>query len=105
MQYLTLLSAIILEVCGTLLLPYTQQFTKLFPTIGMIICYALSFYFLTIVLKYLPLAVVYATWSGLGVFGIALFSYLILNQSLSWQVVVGLVLIVKGVILVNIYTN
>ena len=105
MQYLALISAIILEVCGTLLLLFTLQFTKPFPTIGMVVCYVSSFYFLTIALKYLPLAVVYATWSGLGIFCIALFSYLILHQALSWQVVIGLVLIVNGVILVNVYTH
>ena len=105
MQYFALLSAIFLEVCGTLLLPVTQQFTKVWPTIGMAVCYIASLYFLTIALKYLPLAIVYATWSGLGVFSIALFSYLLFQQVLSWQAIVGLVLIINGVILVNIYTH
>ena len=64
-------------------------------------CYAASFYCLTFALNTLPIAVVYATWSGLGIFLITLFGYLVFEQALDWRAIVGLLLIVAGVVLVN----
>ena len=103
--YLSLIAAIIFEVAGTLMLPLTKEFSEKMPTIVMSICYFVSFYFLTIALRAIPLAIVYACWSGLGVLFIALLSYLIYGQALSWQAILGLFLIVNGVILVNIYST
>lgn len=102
--YLSLIAAIIFEVAGTLMLPLTKEFSEKLPTIVMSICYFVSFYFLTIALRAIPLAIVYACWSGLGVLFIAVLSYLIYGQALSWQAILGLFLIVNGVILVNIYS-
>ena len=102
--YLSLIAAIIFEVAGTLMLPLTKEFSEKMPTILMSICYFVSFYFLTIALRAIPLAIVYACWSGLGVLFIAVLSYLIYGQALSWQAILGLFLIVNGVILVNIYS-
>ena len=100
--YLSLFGAIAFEVTGTLLLPATQNFTKLLPTGGLAFCYMLSFYCLTFVIKKLPLAVVYASWSGLGVFTIAVLSYVFYKETLNIQAIVGLFLIIVGVILVNL---
>ena len=86
------------------MLPLTKEFSEKIPTIVMSICYFVSFYFLTIALRAIPLAIVYACWSGLGVLFIAVLSYLIYGQALSWQAILGLFLIVNGVILVNIYS-
>ena len=102
--YLALFAAITFEVAGTLMLPLTKEFSEKIPTIVMSICYFVSFYFLTIALRAIPLAIVYACWSGLGVLFIAVLSYLIYGQALSWQAILGLFLIVNGVILVNIYS-
>ena len=102
--YLSLNAAITFEVAGTLMLPLTKEFSEKIPTIVMSICYFVSFYFLTIALRAIPLAIVYACWSGLGVLFIAVLSYLIYGQALSWQAILGLFLIVNGVILVNIYS-
>ena len=102
--YLSLIAAIIFEVAGTLMLPLTKEFSEKIPTIVMSVCYFVSFYFLTIALRAIPLAIVYACWSGLGVLFIAVLSYLIYGQALSWQAILGLFLIVNGVILVIIYS-
>ena len=59
---------------------------------------------MTFVMDKLPIAIVYATWSGLGVFTIALLGYFFFKQILAWQAIVGLFLIVIGVILVNSFT-
>ena len=101
--YLFLVGAIFCEVAGTMLLPVSQNFTKLIPTVTLSIFYFCSFYLLTFVVTKLPIAIVYASWSGLGIFTIAILGYLIFNQSLSWQAISGLFLIVVGVILVNAF--
>ena len=87
-----------------MLLPITQNFTKLFPTVILTIFYITAFYLLTFVVNKLPIAIVYATWSGLGIFTIAILGYVFFKQSLSWQAILGLFLIVIGVILVNSYS-
>ena len=101
--YLVLIIAIFCEVAGTMLLPATQNFSKLIPTAFLTIFYLTAFYLLTFVVDKLPIAIVYATWSGLGVFTIAILGYIFFKQSLSWQAILGLFLIVIGVILVNSY--
>ena len=103
--YIVLFLAIIFEVIGTMLLPLSQNFTKLLPSSILLLSYGVSFYFLAIVTQKLPLSVVYATWSGMGVFTVALLSYIFYKQTLSWQSIVGLFLIVVGVTIVNIYKS
>ena len=104
MSYIYLACAIVCEVIGTMLLPASQNFTKITPTITLSILYILAFYFLTYSLKSIPIAIVYATWSGLGIFSISIVSYLIYGQTLQWQSIVGLLLIIIGVVIVNIFS-
>ena len=99
--YLILIVAIFFEVGGTMLLPVSQNFTKIIPTTILAVLYLLSFYLITFVVDKIPIAIVYATWSGLGVFTVAILGYIFFKQSLSWQGVLGLFLIVIGVVLVN----
>ena len=87
-----------------MLLPVSQNFTKIFPTTTLVVLYLLSFYLITFVVDKIPIAIVYATWSGLGVFTVAILGYVFFKQSLSWQAVLGLFLIVMGVVLVNSFT-
>ena len=102
--YLFLIGAILFEVAGTMLLPLSQNFTKLIPTTLLAIFYLCAFYFLTFVVNKLPIAIVYATWSGLGIFTIAILGYIFFKQTLAWQAIIGLFLIVIGVVLVNSFT-
>ena len=101
--YITLIIAIFFEVAGTMLIPVTQNFTKLLPTVALSGFYLCAIYLLTYVVEKLPIAIVYASWSGLGIFTIAILGYIIFNQSLSWQAITGLFLIVVGVVLVNVF--
>ena len=102
--YSFLLIAILCEVAGTMLLPVSQNFSKVLPTVCLTIFYLISFYLMTFVMDKLPIAIVYATWSGLGVFTIAILGYFFFKQTLAWQAIAGLLLIVVGVILVNSFT-
>ena len=99
--YLILVGAIFCEVVGTMLLPVSQNFTRIIPTTLLAIFYIIALFLLTFVVNKLPIAIVYATWSGLGIFTVAILGYLFFNQTLSWLSIFGLFLIVIGVILVN----
>ena len=103
--YLFLIGAIFFEVAGTMLLPISQNFTKIIPTVTLSIFYLSAFYLLTFVVNKLPISIVYATWSGLGVFTVAILGYIFYKQTLSWQAISGLFLIVIGVALVNIFSS
>ena len=102
--YIFLIAAIFFEVAGTMLLPVSQNFTKIVPTVALSIFYLTAFYLLTFVVNKLPIAIVYATWSGLGIFTIAILGYIFFKQTLAWQAIIGLFLIVVGVILVNTFS-
>ena len=99
--YAILLVAIFCEVAGTILLPVSNNFTKMIPTVCLALFYLTSFYLMTFVMDKIPIAIVYATWSGLGVFTIAILGYFFFKQTLAWQAIAGLFLIVIGVVLVN----
>ena len=103
--YFFMFVAIFCEVAGTLLLPSTQNFTKLIPTATAATCYLTALYCLTHVLHKIPIAIVYATWSGLGIFTIAILGYIFFKQSLNWQAILGLFFIVLGVVLVNSFSS
>tara|TARA_Y100000590_G_scaffold136870_1_gene156642 strand:- start:10738 stop:11070 length:333 start_codon:yes stop_codon:yes gene_type:complete len=103
--YIFMFIAIFCEVAGTLLLPSTQNFTKIIPTVIAATCYLSALYCLTHVLHKIPIAIVYATWSGLGIFTIAIFGYIFFKQTLAWQAILGLFLIVVGVVLVNTFSS
>ena len=89
--YFFLVGAIFFEVAGTMLLPVSQNFTKLIPTTLLTIFYLTAFYLLTFVVNKLPIAIVYATWSGLGIFTIAILGYIFFKQTLTWQAILGTV--------------
>jgi small multidrug resistance pump len=80
--YLFLAGAVFFEVAGTMLLPVTQNFTKLVPTAALAFFYLCAFYLLTFVTDKIPIAIMYATWSGLGIFTIAILGYIFFKQTL-----------------------
>ena len=104
-SYLLLALGIVFEVAGTMLLPLSQNFTKILPTVGLAIFYMASFYCLTFSVRVIPIGVLYATWSGMGIFLITVLGYFIYRQSVNWQTILGLFLIIVGVILVNSFSE
>jgi small multidrug resistance pump len=84
-----------------MLLPISQNFTKPIPTVTLLLFYGISF--LSVVSQNLPLSAVYSSWAGLGLFSVTILSYFFYKQSLNWQTVLGLFLIIIGVTTVNIY--
>ena len=108
LQYLALLGAIIAEVAGTLLIPTTNQFTKIPNTILMILLYVLSLGLLSFTLKTIPLGIVYSTWSALGVFSVAILSYFFfinINMSVPFIYTISLIYSIGGKLKVARYYN
>jgi small multidrug resistance pump len=100
---LILLLAIVSEVVGTVALKASEGFARLGPTLLVVVGYVLTFYFLGLALKQIPLGVAYAIWSGLGTAGAVLAGVLLWRESLSPAGVVGIALIVAGVLILNLF--
>lgn len=102
MAYLVLLAAIALEVAGTSLIRSTAGFTRLWPTVACLACYALAFLALAQAVKQLQVGVAYALWAGVGTAAIVAIGVAFLHEPISWSKAVGIVLIVAGVVVLNL---
>jgi small multidrug resistance pump len=100
---LLLLIAILGEVVGTVALKASDGFARLGPTALVVVGYGLTFYFLGLALKQIPLGVAYAIWSGLGTAGAVLAGVLLWRESLNLAGVIGIALIVAGVLILNLF--
>ncbi|WP_366555775.1 DMT family transporter [Aquibaculum sediminis] len=105
MVYVYLAFAILFETIGTTFLQASQQFSRLVPTIFVILFYAASFYLLSLVLKVMPVGVAYAVWSGLGIVFITAIGWLVFRQTLDLPAVIGIALIITGVLVVNLFSK
>ncbi|MCP9610664.1 DMT family transporter [Coprobacter tertius] len=104
-QYLFLLLAILCEISGTSTLKLSEQFTKFWPSVFTIAAYTASFYCLSIVLKAIPVGIAYAIWSGAGIVFITLIGLLFFKQHLDLPAIIGLLLIIAGVIIINVFSK
>ncbi|WP_395824965.1 DMT family transporter [Collimonas sp.] len=105
MHWIYLIIAIIAEVVATSALKASAEFTRLIPSIVVVSGYLIAFYFLSLTLRTLPVAIVYAMWSGIGIALIALVGWLVLKQSLDAAALIGIGLIVSGVLVMNIFSK
>ncbi|WP_342642929.1 DMT family transporter [Rhodoligotrophos ferricapiens] len=103
--YLWMLFAIVCEVIATSALQASQQFTRVVPTIVMVVCYVAAFYALSHALKVVPVGIAYAIWSGLGIVLITLVGYLFLNQTIDLAGLIGIGFIIAGVVIVNVFSK
>ncbi|WP_321828511.1 DMT family transporter [Thalassovita sp.] len=103
--YLILLLAVAAETIGTSALQASQQFSKLLPSVLVVITYGTSFWLLSLTLKTLPVGVVYALWSGLGIVLIAIIGYLVFGQKLDWPAVLGIAMILAGILVINLFSK
>jgi small multidrug resistance pump len=105
MAYIYLLLAIIAEVVGTSALKASNGFKNWIPNVIVIVGYGLAFYFLSLVLKSIPVGVAYAIWSGVGIVLISLVGYIYFKQQLDFPAIIGMVLIISGVIVINLFSK
>ena len=101
MAYAVLTVAIVFEVIGTSFLMASQQFTRIGPTAAMAGSYLMSFYFLSQALKFLPLGIAYALWSGLGIILTLGVGVVVFRQLPDLPALIGVALILAGVIVIN----
>lgn len=104
-SFLILLVAIVFETVATSCLNKSEQFTKLLPSVTSILCYAVSFYCLSVALKTMPVGIAYAIWSGVGIVLIALIGFFVFRQHLDFPAMLGLALIIAGVIVINVFSK
>ncbi|WP_312792986.1 multidrug efflux SMR transporter [Sphingobacterium sp.] len=105
MKYIYLFLAIAAEIVATTFLKKSEGFTLFKPTIICIVGYIIAFYFLSITLKYLPVGVSYAIWSGVGIVAITLIGMFFFKQIPDAAAILGMLLIVVGVIIINLFSK
>ena len=105
MGYLYLALAIISEVIGTSALKSAEEFTKLWPREIVVVGYGAAFYFLSFVLKTIPIGVAYAIWAGVGIALIAIVGAVFFKQLPDLPAIVGIGLIISGVIVINVFSK
>ncbi len=103
--YAMLMVAIVLEVIGTTALQMSQQFTRLGPTVVLVVCYAAAFYCLSVTLRVMPVGIAYAIWSALGIVLISVVGLVFFRQKLDLAAIIGLALIIIGVLVVNLFSK
>jgi len=105
MGYLYLLIAIIAEVIGTSALKASDGFSKLEPSILVVMGYGVAFYCFSLVLETIPVGIAYAIWSGTGVALMSIVGLVVFKQSLDLPAIFGILLIISGVAVINLYSH
>lgn len=103
--YGALLAAIICEVIATSFLQKTEQFTRLVPTVLMVLFYGLSFYCLSHAIRVIPVGVAYALWSALGIVLISAVGFFLFKQALDLPALIGIAFIIAGVVIINLFSR
>lgn len=105
MHWVFLAVAIVSEVIGTSALKASEGFSRLGPSLIVVVSYALAFYLLSLTLKTISVGVAYAIWSGAGIVLIGLLAWIIYGQTLDLPAIVGMSLIVAGVVVLNVFSK
>jgi len=104
-HYIYLIFAVLAETIGTTALQASHQFTRLGPSIVVVIGYAAAFYLLSLTLNVMPVGLVYAIWSGVGIIFIALIGLMVFGQRLDLPAVLGLGMIVGGILVIHLFSG
>ena len=99
--YIFLAFAIVLEVLGTSFLKDTDGFTRLYPSLFVLVAFCICIYLMSHTMKFIPVGITYATWSGLGIVAITIISVFKYKQIPNIPTIIGLGLIIIGVTIVN----
>lgn len=103
--WILLAISICLEIVATNLLKLSNGFTRILPTVGSLSLYGLSFYFLSIIFRTLPVGIVYAIWSGVGIILTAIVAYFAFGQKIDLAGLIGIGLIIAGVLVINLFSK
>lgn len=102
---LILFFAILSEVIATTSLKLSDGFTKLVPSVIVVVGYSASFYLLSISLKVIPIGLAYAIWSGVGIILTVIAGMIIWREALDWARVTGIILILLGILVINLFSK
>lgn len=103
--WLYLGTAIVAEVIGTSALKASDGFTRLWPSVTVVLGYGCAFWLLALTLRHIPVGVAYAIWSGLGIVLIALVGALVFGQKLDAPALTGMALIIAGVVVMQVFSQ
>ena len=103
-HYLYLILAVAAETVGTTALQASQQFTRLVPSVLVVLGYGLAFYLMAQTLRVMPVGIVYAIWSGLGIVFIAAIGYMVFGQKLDLPALLGIAMIVGGILVIHLFS-
>lgn len=101
--YIWLSIAIIMETIGSTCLKLSHGMTKIYPTIGLAISFAICFWSLTQALKTLPLGTSYAIWAGIGLLLTKIMGILVFDEKLTLASIIGAGLIISGVVVLHVF--
>ena len=104
-NWLFLLVAIVSEVIATSALKSSEGFSRLWPSVVVVIGYGIAFYCLALTLRVIPMGVVYAIWSGIGIVLITLVGWFLFDQKLDLPALLGIGLIASGVVVMNVFSK
>lgn len=105
MQFVYLVIAIVAEVAATTALKASAGFKVLWPSVIVVVGYAVSFYFLSLTLKTMSIGIAYAIWSGVGLVLISLAAWWLYGQTLDAAALAGMALIAAGVAVINLFSG
>jgi small multidrug resistance pump len=105
MHYFYLAGAIVAETIGTSALSQTAGFTRLTPTLIVLVSFATSFYLMSLALQSIPVGIAYAIWAGVGIVLITFIGWAFLKQTLDVPAFVGIALILAGVVVLRLFSR
>lgn len=103
MTGLLLAVSIAAEIAASTMLKYTNHFTRLLPTLGVIFFYALCYFTFDFVLDKMNLGTAYAIWSGVGLVATNILGYFLFSQKLSPIGIVSIIMIITGCVMLNLW--
>lgn len=104
-NWLFLFVAIVSEVIATSALKSSEGFSRFWPSVIVVVGYGIAFYCLALTLRVIPMGVVYAIWSGVGIVLITLVGWFLFDQKLDLPAVLGIGLIASGVVVMNVFSK
>ncbi|MFC5546948.1 DMT family transporter [Massilia aerilata] len=104
-NWVCLAIAILAETVATTALKASAGFTRLLPSVLVVLGYGIAFYMLALTLRSIPLGVTYAVWSGVGIVLITLAGWLLYGQKLDAGALAGMALILAGVLVMNLFSK
>jgi len=104
-KWLVLGIAIVAETIATSAMKSSEGFTRLIPSLIVVLGYGVAFYFLSITLRTIPVGIAYAIWSGVGIVLITLVGWIVFGQKLDAPALIGMGLIIAGVVTMNVFSK